>query len=65
MDAFTYLLENITVVIWTIAILVFSVLTVLVPFFIWRISANVAAIREVIEMYLHAQVVKDEGRRKV
>lgn len=64
MDAFTYLLENITVVIWTIAILVFSVLTVLVPFFIWRISANVAAIREVIEAYLY-EVMRKEKKGKV
>ena len=64
MDAFTYLLENIPVVIWTIAILVFSVLTVLVPFFIWRISANVAAIREVIEAYLY-EVMRKEKKGKV
>jgi hypothetical protein len=64
MDAFTYLLENITVVIWAIAIIVFSVLTVLVPFFIWRISANVAAIREVIEAYLY-EVMRKEKKGKV
>ena len=59
MDSFTYLLENLTVVIWAIAILVFSILTVLVPFFIWRISANVAAIREVFEAYLY-EVVREK-----
>jgi hypothetical protein len=62
MDSFTFLLENLTVVIWAIAILVFSILTVLVPFFIWRISANVAAIREVIEAYLY-EVLREKKSR--
>ena len=62
MDSFTFLLENLTVVIWAIPILVFSILTVLVPFFIWRISANVAAIREVFEAYLY-EVVREKKSR--
>ena len=56
MDSLSLLLENLSVVIWGVAILVFSILTVLVPFFIWRISANVAAIREVIEAFLYEEL---------
>ena len=60
MEPLEFLLENLTVVIWAIAILVFSILTVLVPFFVWRISANVAAIREVIEAYLYEEVKRKQ-----
>jgi membrane protein implicated in regulation of membrane protease activity len=60
MESLEFLLENLTVVIWAIAILVFSILTVLVPFFVWRISANVAAIREVIEAYLYEEVKRKQ-----
>ena len=56
MESFAFLLENLTVVLWAVGILLFSILTVLVPFFIWRISANVAAIREVIEAYLYEEL---------
>ena len=60
MEPLEFLLENLTVVIWAIAILVFSILTVLVPFFVWRISSNVAAIREVIEAYLYEEVKRKQ-----
>ena len=47
-----FLIQNLLVAIWAVAIIVFSILAVLVPFFVWRISANIAAIRELIEAYL-------------
>ncbi len=47
-----FLIENLMVAIWAVAIIVFSILAVLVPVFVWRISANIAAIRELIEAYL-------------
>jgi hypothetical protein len=56
MESFAFLLENLTGVLWAVGILLFSILTGLVPFFIWRISANVAAIREVIEAYLYEEL---------
>jgi hypothetical protein len=56
MESFAFVLENLTVVLWAVGILLFSILTVLVPFFVWRISANVAAIREVIEAYLYEEL---------
>ena len=54
MELLDFLLANFGVVIWAVGILLFSILTVLVPFFVWRISANVAAIREHIEVQLFA-----------
>jgi hypothetical protein len=47
-----FLLENPALVIWAFSILLISILIVLLPFFLWRISANTAAIRELIEAYL-------------
>ena len=47
-----FLLENPSLVIWAFSILFISILTILLPFFLWRISANTAAIRELIEAYL-------------
>jgi hypothetical protein len=56
MDFLEFLVDNLVVVLWTVGIFLFSILAVLVPFFVWRISTNVAAIREVIETYLYEEL---------
>ena len=56
-----FLLENPSMVIWAFSILIISILTVLMPFFLWRISANVAAVRELIEAYLREMSKKSEN----
>ncbi len=56
MELLDFLLANFAVVIWAVAISIFSIFTILVPMFIWRISANVAAIREEMEVHLYKKV---------
>ena len=52
-DSLDFLIENFVMVVWAVGILLFSILTVLVPFFVWRISTNIAAIRNIMEEYLY------------
>ena len=51
-STFNFFLENFTIILWSTAVFFFVLFTVLSLFFLWRISANASAMRNVMEEYL-------------